>query len=216
MNIEYAIHDPDINDIETKDHLLSIKNKNISILSVLPASLKLTKTIISSDSNIQLATPIDYPFGINSTDIRIDMIRHAAKQGVSIVDIMIPFHPVTNRKYDKFRTDVQTLLDVCNGLNLKIRYTLEYRVFTYETLYKLSQILLSFGINDILLSSGYRIDNLYDSILAGAMIHKKVPKINIVYNCNIWNKAHIDQIRNYKPYGIRIYSISALNLLNSN
>lgn len=214
MHIEYAIHDADINDTEVKNQITSvIKYGNISTLSVLPTFLKLAKNLIGS-SNIALATPIDYPFGINTTDIRLSMISNAVKCGASVVDVMIPFHAVSNRKYDKFRTDVQTLLDACKAHNIKIRYTLEYRVFTYETLYKLTQILLSFGIEEVLLSSGYRIDNIHDSILAGAMILKKTPQIKIVYNCNIWQKSHVAQLNSSNPHGIRLYSLPAVELIN--
>jgi deoxyribose-phosphate aldolase len=144
------------------------------------------------------------------------MVNQAVKNGATIIDIMIPHHLICNRKYDKFRDDVKLMLELCNSLGVKLRYMFEYRVFNYETLYKLAQILSTYGIYDIFPSSGYRLDNLHDNILAGAMIHKKTPNINIIYNGNIWNKNQIDQIISIKPYGIRFYSTNALDLLYKN
>lgn len=212
MNIEYAIHDPEINETEIKNTLTTIvKYENISLISVLPAYLKICKSLIDPKTK-KISTPIDYPFGMNNTDIRSNMVLQAAKNGASIVDVMIPFYPVCNRKYDKFRVDVQTLLELCNNLGIELRYTLEYRTFTYDTLYKISQILINHNLNDVILSSGYKIDNIYDNIIAGIMLKKKNPKLNIIYNGNIWNKVHLDQIITIKPKNIRLYSLNSLKL----
>lgn len=215
MNIEYALHDTSINDLEFKAHLSHIVKYNINIVSVLYPQLRLAQNILS-DKNILLATPIDYPFGICSTEIRCSMIEYASRFGCKIVDIMIPHHAIANRKYDKFRNDIKNNLEICNKLNLKTRYTFEYRVFNYETLYKLAEILISFGINEIILSSGYRLDNIYDNIIAGSMITKKVPKIKIINNGDLWNSKQIDHIMNINPYGIRIYHLPTLDLLVKN
>jgi hypothetical protein len=77
----------------------------------------------------------------------------------------------------------------------------------------MAQILSTYNIFDIFPSSGYRLDNLYDNILAGAMIQKKVPKSKIIYNANIWNMSQIDQIISIQPYGIRLSSRNSLELL---
>jgi deoxyribose-phosphate aldolase len=141
------------------------------------------------------------------------MIQYASKNGASIVDIMVPHSIISNRKYEKFRDDIKNIVELCLSLNIKPRYMFEYRVFNYDTLYKLAQILSTYNIFDIFPSSGYRLDNLYDNILAGAMIQKKVPKSKIIYNANIWNMSQIDQIISIQPYGIRLSSRNSLELL---
>jgi len=211
MNIEYAIHDTSFNDLELKNILTELNKFSIHTISILPSSLKTSKSILNS--NISIACPIDYPLGINSLETRLSMIQYAAKNGANIVDIMIPHQIVCNRKYEKFRDDIKSSVDLCLSVNIRPRYMFEYRVFNYETLYKLAQILSTYNIFEILPSSGYRLDNIYDNILAGAMIKKKVPKMQVVYNGNIWSESQIDQIFDIKPYGVRVYSIQALTLL---
>ena len=103
-----------------------------------------------------------------------------------------------NRKYDKFREDIKNNLEICTKNNIELRYILEYRVFTYELLYKVSQILMDFGINTIYPSTGYLLDDINDNILASALINKKVP-INIICNGNIWNISQINNVsKNFK------------------
>jgi len=211
MIIEYAIHDSSINDNELKVLITEAQKFYIDHLSVLPSALRLAKSLI--DNHTTLATPIDYPLGYNNLETRLSMIQYASKNGASIVDIMVPHSIISNRKYEKFRDDIKNIVELCLSLNIRPRYMFEYRVFNYDTLYKLAQILSTYNIFDIFPSSGYRLDNLSDNILAGAMIQKKVPKSKIIYNANIWNMSQIDQIINIQPYGIRLSSRNSLELL---
>lgn len=211
MNIEYAVHETSFNDLELKAILVELNKYTINSISVLPSSLKVAKSIINENTSI--SCPIDYPLGINSLETRLSMIQYAGKNGANIVDIMIPHQIVCNRKYEKFRDDIKSSIDLCLSLGIKPRYMFEYRVFNYETLYKLAQILTTYNIFEISPSSGYRLDNLYDNILAGAMIKKKVPKMLIIYNGNIWTSEQIDQLFEIKPYGVRVYSLNTLTIL---
>lgn len=52
---------------------------------------------------------------------------------------------------------------------------LEYRIYSYELLYKIAQILLDHGVTTILPSTGYLLDDINDNILACVLIHKKWP-----------------------------------------
>ena len=90
---------------------------------------------------------------------------------------------------------------------------LEYRVFTYELLYKVSQIMMDFGIEVMYPSTGHSLDDINDNILASALINKKVP-INIICNGNVWNIGQINNINKTNLYGIKVNSINALQLLS--
>jgi hypothetical protein len=100
--------------------------------------------------------------------------------------------------------------------NGQIRYILEYRKFTYELLYKVSQILLDLNIKTIFPSTGYFLDDISDNILAAALINKRVPDINIVCNGNVWNESHAKLVKNSKIYGLRLNSINGLKLIANN
>lgn len=211
MIIEYSNYDISCNDTEFKEEISQVCKFNLDAISVLPQTLRIARSIIPS--NISVSSPIDYPIGILDTKSRISQIEYAAKNGANKIDILIPTHSVCNRKYDKFRDDIKFNMELCNKLNISIRYILEYRVFTYETLYKIAQIIESYGIKEILPSSGYRLDNITDNILASVMINKKVPNINIICNGNVWNNYQIDNIIKSNLYGLRVNSINSLKLV---
>lgn len=211
MIIEYANFDIANNDTELKSEIGYVCQFNIDTISVLPNSLKVIRAMVPD--HISISTPIDFPMGSSDPKSRIAQIEFAAKNGANKVDILVPTHFVCNRKYDKLRDDIKSNTEICQKLNVSIRYILEYRVFTYETLYKVAQIIGSYGISEIFPSSGYMLDNIMDNILAGVMINKKVPNINIICNGNIWNDSQIDNIIKNNLYGLRVHSLNGLKLV---
>ena len=211
MIIEYANFDIANNDTELKNDIAYACQFNVDTIAVLPNSVKLIRAMVPD--NIAISTPIDFPMGISDSKSRIYQIEFAAKNGANKVDILVPTHSVCNRKYDKLRDDIKLSNELCQKLNLSIRYILEYRVSTYDTLYKIAQILGSYGITEVFPSSGYMLDNIMDNILAGVMINKKVSNINIICNGNVWNDTQIDNIIKTNLYGLRVHSINGLKLV---
>lgn len=217
MIIEYSTYDIAMSDEELKKNLNEVVTYNPSTISVLPANIKLAKNIISSSNNqnIKTSTCIDYPMGILDTKTRNIAIESSIRSGTEIVSICAQSYFFCNRKYDKFREDIRSNLEICSQNNVKLRYFLEYRVFTYELLYRVSQILLDLGIDTIYPSTGYLLDDINDNLVATALINKKVP-INIICNGNIWNNSQISNISKSKIHGIKVNSINALDLFNQN
>ena len=211
MIIEYANFDIANNDTELKNDIGYACQFNIDTIAVLPNSIKTIRAMVPD--NINISTPIDFPIGIADSKSRIGQIEFAAKNGANKIDVLVPTHAVCNRKYDKLRDDIKTSTELCQKLNMSIRYILEYRVFTYETLYKVAQILASYGVSEVFPSSGYMLDNIIDNILAGVMINKKVPSINIICNGNVWNDSQIDNIIKTNLYGLRTHSLNGLKLV---
>lgn len=211
MIIEYSLYDISLSDNEFKlniDQAVTYKPQSICVL---PSYLKFAKNLVSQD--ISLSTVIDYPLGLSDTRNRDYLVDTAIKNGAKIINIVAQPYFFCNRKYDKFREDIKMHLTLCEMSNIELRYILEYRVFTYELLYKVSQVLLELGVKTIYPSTGYQLDDINDNILAAALINKKVP-INIICNGNIWNISQINTIYKTSLYGIKTNSINGLELLS--
>jgi deoxyribose-phosphate aldolase len=212
MIIEYSIYDISLSDEEIKKLLAEAVQYKPNTISVLLPHIKVAKNILAS-TGISISTPIDYPLGILDTKNRATIVETAIKSGANIVSLVAQPSFFCNRKYDKFREDIKINLEICTQASVELRYMLEYRVFTYELLYKVSQILMDFGIDVIYPSTGHSLDDINDNILAAALINKKVP-INIICNGNVWNIGHINNIKKIDLYGIKVNSINALQLLS--
>jgi deoxyribose-phosphate aldolase len=211
MYKEYAIYDVAINEIELKNTIIEAVKLNIDGISVLPMAVKAAKTYIGN--NFVLSCPIDYPMGLMDLKSRTHMVEQTIKAGANTIDLVVPSFWLCNRKYDKFREDIKTMLAICSNSCVKLRYFLEYRVYSHELLYKISQILADLGVTEAFPSSGYLLDNIYDNLLAIALINKKVSTINIICNGNIWHTDQCDMLKKANLYGLRVSTLHSLKLL---
>lgn len=211
MNIEYGYYDISSNELETKTNIVIAAKSHVNVISVLPSYLKLAK--LNIPDSIKLSCPIDYPLGTLDLRSRLSSIGSCIKNGANIVELLLPSHALCNRKYDKFKEDIKECLNLCLENNIELRYILEYRIYTYELLYKVCQILLDHGISTVYPSSGYSLDDINDNILASALINKKVPDIKIICNGNIWLESHIKTVEKANLHGIKLFSINGLDLI---
>lgn len=214
MITELSFYDVASSDDEFKEIIKNINFLNPDTICVFLNHIRLVRNNISE--NIKISTPIDYPLGNSDTKTRLCAIDSAIKNGANIINIVAQPYYLCNRKYEKFRDDIKQTQEVCIKNNVELRYILEYRIFTYELLYKVAQILLSNDIRTIYPSTGYLLDDINDNILACALINKKVPNINIISNGNIWNIDQINNINKSKIFGIKVNSVNALKLLREN
>ena len=212
MYIEYAHYHLDAKDSEIVETINSVTKHNVQSISVFYPYIKLIKSQIDTNK-IKISSPIDFPLGILDHSSRMSIAENCFKNGASIIDVVCPAHYLCNRKYDKFRYDIKNIQNISFDYNSEIRYILEYRRFTYELLYKVSQILLDLNIKTVYPSTGYFLDDISDNILAAALINKRVPDINIICNGNVWNESHAKLVKNSKIYGLRVNSVNALELM---
>lgn len=214
MLLEYSYYDTVNNDNDIKQILTTVSKFKIDTISVLPPYVKLAKSIVSD--HIKISSPIDYPLGILEFKQRYDAIDSAIKNGAKIIDLVCPVYPLCNRKYDRFRDDIKYNLELCKKHDVELRYILEYRIYSYDLLYKIAQILVNCGVFAAYPSTGYLLDDINDNILASILINKKIADINIICNGNLWNNNHTNLVQKTNLYGLRVNSINALDLISKN
>ncbi len=209
QHLEYAYYDIASNEVEVKDNITAALKFNPETISVLPHYLKLAKANIPE--NINLSCIVDYPLGLLDLKSRLLAIEFAIKNGANTVELVAPSYYLCNRKYDKFREDIKSCLELCQENNVELRYILEYRVFTLELLYKITQILVGYGIKKMYPSSGYSLDDINDNLLASALINKKNVDIKIIANGNVWNDKQAELLcKSPDLYGFKCHSINSL------
>jgi deoxyribose-phosphate aldolase len=214
MITEYCFYDTSYSDEEIKELFKQVSEYHPSLVSVFPYNIKLAKSLFD-ETKTKIASVIDYPFGISDSKLRQSQIEYAKKAGADCVNIVAQPNWLCNRKYDKFREDIRGVLELATKLELEVRYILEYRVFTYDLLYKVAQILKAEGITTIYPATGFGLDDINDNLVAAALINKKVP-INIICNGNIWNQNQILSLNKAHLFGLQVNSLNALKLLYEN
>jgi deoxyribose-phosphate aldolase len=214
MYIEYACYDISINEDEVKQNVQSAIKLNPTTISVHQYSLSSLKGLVPE--SIKVSCTVDYPMGLGDLSSRSHVVQQIAKNSqVNIIDLNIPSKLIVNRKYDKFREDIKVNLEICKNHNIELRYVLEYRIFSHEILAKVCQILKTFGIEYVLPSSGFLLDDINDNVIAAKYLMAK-SDIKVICNGNIWTQQQIDNISKSGVYGIRVGYIPTLELLAKN
>jgi hypothetical protein len=210
MNIiEYGYYDIASNENETKDALVKGLEYKPSVISVLPYYIKLAQVVCGSKARVSCI--IDYPFGLSDTESRLKAVELALKSKIDILEIICPTQLLCNRKYDKFRKELEICSKLCKEASVELRYILEYKIFMPELLYKAANILTEFGVYTAYPSANYLMDNISDNILAAMLISQKNPNINIIVNGSAWTDDHIRTILdNNKIHGYRTSNIFTL------
>ena len=98
--------------------------------------------------------------------------------------------------YSKHTRDIIKLITVNDGFPGAIAGSGKFRVQTYP------------GDVDLM----EKIDDIYDHLIAIAMIQKNVPEANIVPNGHIFSKKHADLIENTKIPTVRLHSMNSIDL----
>lgn len=204
MKLEYGYYDIASNDQETKQMVSNAIQFNLSTVSVLPQYIKPVKKILPD--HIKLSTVIDYPLGLSNSISREDSVKYALDNGADILEIVSPNYELCNRKYDKFRLELDNFNMLAYGKDVELRYILEYKIYTLAVLQKVSQILSSKNILNIYPSTSFFLDNISDNILVAMLIMKKNPAINVIVNGQAWTDKHISLIKSNKQ--ISVYKTS--------
>ncbi len=206
--VEYGYYDFSSNEKETKDQVLDSIQYGPSTISVLPQYIKFVKKSMPRD--VQLGTIIDYPFGLADYDERENALKKAIKHGADSIEVVCPNHALCNRKYDRFRLEVDIFKQICFDNQVDLKYVLEYKTFTLPLLHKIADILYTKKLNTIYPSTSYSLDGISDNILVSMMLLKKNPNLNIIVNGQAWTDAHVElilsneQIFAYKTNNIHI------------
>jgi deoxyribose-phosphate aldolase len=210
MYIEYACLDYSLTEIETQSNIeYAIKN-GINNIALHPYSITSTKNL---HPNINISCQLDYPYGLSDIKSRNFMVTQACKSGASTIDIVSPNKILTNRKYDKFREDIRSNLEICKEHSVSLRYILEYRVFSHEVLAKVCQILKTLEINTVLPSSGIFLDDINDNLIVCNFLNTK-SGINVICNGNIYTAKHIQNTMLSTNNGLRLYYKNSIDLYN--
>lgn len=212
MKIEYKFLEDSFSNKEIDSLSQELNKYNLSKISVLYQYNKIFKKKLSE--NNKLSSIIDFPFGASDLSVRTNMIHNSIKTGVNSIEIVLPFHLLCNSMFTSIKKDVEACFAICEDNQINISYILEYRTFNYSILYRACKLLLKHNINHVYISTGYKIDDVYDHLIAMTMIQKNVPDINITCNANVFTEKHMQILCNSDIDSISVNSVPSLEIAN--
>ena len=190
--IEYGHYDFDSNAKETKTAVQKAIKYSPSTISILPTYIQTVKKIIPD--NIRLGTIIDYPFGLAGYLERENAVKSAITQGVNSIEIVAPNHALCNRKYDRFRLEIDCIKRICLEKKVDLKYIIEYKTYNLPLMHKVADILYTKKLPTIYPSTSFFMDNISDNIIVSMMLQKRNKNLNVISTGQAWTDDQIDLI----------------------
>jgi len=206
MHIDFAITDTDLNEKQAKQYIAEAIKHNVNSISIPYYLLKSCSKSLLSSKQIDISCFVDFPLGISDIETRKLATKNAIMAGANTIDIAMPQNLAANRKYDKIREDVKNIKEICDPIDVKIRYILEYRIFDHRCLKKICEIFDENNIFYAFPSTGFFLDNLADNLIASSFLHQNSKELNIISSGNIWTNNHFDILIRSGVHGLRTFS----------
>lgn len=182
----------------------------IKKISCLPPYVNVLKKKIQ---NTKISSIVDFPLGLLKTEQRIDLIKDSIQNGATSIEIVMPSFLINNKQTGKIKSDIEKCYNVCVDNSVDLHYILEYRSYNYSCLYRLIKNLIKFNLNEVYISTGYRLDDIYDHLIAMALISKEISDVKIICNANIYNDNHLDLLESNNIDTFRVKNTYTLDII---
>ena len=208
MYKEISCYDKDTTEHTVTESIFTALKHDFHGVSVPAYYLPLAKDLIPD--GFVVASSVDYPGGLSSTGVRCHSSINIIRAGANAVDLVANSNLLVNRKFKKFKEDIEANYKICQDNNCSLRVMFEYRIYDKNSLILAAcDIIRSVGVDYIFPSTGSMVDDIEDSIVVGFLLQKKKEQ-NVIFNANIWRKEDYEKVENSGVFGIRIKSRNAV------
>lgn len=212
MKVEFQCTDSTLSHLEISTLLNTIdKYTFVTKVACLPPYVSYIKKKIE---NKKISSIIDFPLGVLDTNQKLDIIKSSIDAGATSIEIVMPSFLINNNQHYKLKSDIEKCYGLCIDRGVNLHYILEYRSYNYSCLYRLIKKLMKFDLNEIYISTGHQLDDIYDHLIAIGIIRKEISDLNIVCNANIYNENHLDLLKKHKIEQFRVKSVHALEIVS--
>ena len=204
MYVELAILNKTTTEEDSREALFIASELHLNGICVLPNYITSVKEL---NQELVIACIIDYPAGTSTTATRNHAVLTAINSGANTIDLVMNNSFIVSNKLDKLLADLKSNLAICKDKKVVLRVVMEYRVCMDAKLFlQIAQLVNQLGIEYVLPSTGYRLDNYADNLIASKLIMDK-SGLKVITNGGIVNKEQYEQAKKAEIYGVRFQSI---------
>ncbi|SEQ14054.1 deoxyribose-phosphate aldolase [Basfia succiniciproducens] len=129
----------------------AIENRFWSVC-INPCYIPLAKEKLAATS-VKICTVIGFPLGANLTSVKAFEAQESIKAGAQEIDMVINVGWIKSGEWDKVRSDIQAVLQACNGTLLKV--ILETCLLTPDEIVKACEICRDLKVGFVKTSTGF-------------------------------------------------------------
>ena len=111
------------------------------------------KYLKGQNSSLPVCTVIGFPYGYNTTAVKVFEARDAVQNGASEIDMVINIGMLKDKKYAKVEDEIHAVHEACDGRVLKV--IIETCLLTEEEKIKMCELVTNAGAEYIKTSTGF-------------------------------------------------------------
>lgn len=105
------------------------------------------------NSDVKICTVVGFPLGANLSSVKAFEAKEAIKAGAEEIDMVLNVGWVKSAKWAKVKSDIQAVLDACDGVLLKV--ILETCLLTQDEIIKACEICRELKVGFVKTSTGF-------------------------------------------------------------
>jgi len=208
MYKEISCYDKDATEHAVQEAIFTALSHGFDGVSVPSYYLPLAKDLIPE--GFVVASSVDYPGGLSSTSVKCHSTINVIRAGANAVDLVTNSNLLINRRFKRFKKDIESNYEICKDNNCSLRVMLEYRTYDKNSLILAAcDIIREVGVEYLFPSTGSMVSDLDDSVVIGFAIQKR-KNLNIICNANIWRLEDYEKVEQSGVVGVRIKNRNAV------
>ena len=154
--IDHSVVDQGSTEEEVKLRCAEAKKYGFASLYVCPCYITLAKKLLEG-SGIPVGTPIAYPQGATTTEVKVFEAKQAIELGADILDIVINVGMLKANKLDYVKEDLRAVIDAAKEKKRDIvtKVIIETGKLTRDEIVAVSKIVKEVGADFVKTSTGY-------------------------------------------------------------
>lgn len=151
--IEYDMVKPVIDKATLRAACQEANSLRLGAICVLPCHVEKCVNFLGADPQTSLIACISYPYGGDTTKMKIAAVKEAVKWGVDEVEVTAPLSYVKDGNWGYVKREFKKLKKAAKNRNVRIN--IEYELLEPNEVSKLSSVAADCGITSIKTSSGF-------------------------------------------------------------
>jgi deoxyribose-phosphate aldolase len=183
---------------------------NLDNISIPAQTTKNITDLFGCDS--KCSAIISYPIGSSEPQVKLHEVMLCTSRNIKKIDYTINVFDLENFNIRAILSELKSAYQICKDKRATLRPILEYKFLSYQDIITLINGIASIGIEEMIIGTGYSVDNYQDNMIVSRFIQDKF-SINIISSAPIICQEQYDEVHKNKIFGVRIKSYKLLDNL---
>lgn len=152
--IDHAVLKPELSIEEAKHEILKGVEMDVKGICVRPCDLAMATTLLEG-SDVYLVPCLDFPHGLSTIDIKLEMARKFLSYPVQEIDMVMNYGLLRSNADDLVEAEIREIAELCHQRHVSLKVIFEVDALTDEEIIRGTEICIRAGADYTKSSTGF-------------------------------------------------------------